>query len=157
MICSDIYMQEENIVKAFNTMSFLSPPIVRSAGAILDRSLFSKTFPVAAARIKNLKKISEYKAQLQSTQELLRLERITDVQPDPDPSLANKGGKCMLLSPNIKPGDSSTWSHNLREAVTKEEIQVVPYDLNLGYNYWSYRKYVGIVKCRAGYLLTLYR
>ncbi|KUJ08484.1 guanine-N(1)--methyltransferase-like protein [Mollisia scopiformis] len=131
-------MEEENLARAFDTMSFLSPPIVRSAGAILDRSLFSKTFPITAARITNLKKISQYRAQLEKTRELLRLERITNVQPDPDPTLASKGAKCMLLSPDVKPGDSNTWSTSLRDAVQQKDVEVVPYGLKLDYNHWTY-------------------
>ncbi|KAE8441541.1 hypothetical protein EG329_004849 [Mollisiaceae sp. DMI_Dod_QoI] len=131
-------MEEEQLVSAFDAMSFLSPPIVRSAGAILERSLFSKTFPITAARITNPKKISEYRSQFEKSRELLRLERLTNVQPDPDPTLASKGTKCLLLSPIVKPEDQSTWSNILKEAVKTEDVNIVPYDLKLDYNYWTY-------------------
>jgi len=85
-------------------MSLFRPPIIRSASAILDRSLFSKTIPVAAARIFNPKNISRIRSQLEKNRELLKLERITNVQSDPDPTFAARGGKCLLLKPEIKPG-----------------------------------------------------
>lgn len=34
----------------------------------------------------------------------MQLERIMNVRPDPDPVLAEKGGKCLLLKPDVKPG-----------------------------------------------------
>lgn len=134
-------------------MALFSPPIVRSASAILDRSLLSKTIPVAAARIFNNKNISNCRAKLQKSKEMLEIERLTNVRPDPDQALASKGGKCMLLKPSINPSgtcalkirrknltlaDSTTWSSILQEAVKAEELGVIPYDLNLDYNYWTY-------------------
>jgi len=83
-------------------MSLFRPPIVRSASAILDRSLFSKTIPISAARIANAKNISRYRGVLQKSKELLQLERLSNITSDPDVSLAAKGGKCMLLKPEVK-------------------------------------------------------
>jgi tRNA (guanine37-N1)-methyltransferase len=40
---------------------------------------------------------------LEKTRELAKLERIPNIRSDPDPTLAKKGGKCMLLKPEIKP------------------------------------------------------
>jgi tRNA (guanine37-N1)-methyltransferase len=83
-------------------MTLFRPPIVRSAAATLDRSLFAKTIPISAARIANKKNISKHRADLLRTKESLQLERLSNIQPDPDPSLASKGGKCVLLKPSIK-------------------------------------------------------
>jgi hypothetical protein len=69
----------------------------------LNRALFSKTIPIAAARIANPKNISRFRKLLEKSGELAKLERITNIQLDPDPALAQKGGKCMLLKPEIKP------------------------------------------------------
>jgi tRNA (guanine37-N1)-methyltransferase len=85
-------------------MSLFRPPIVRSAAATLDRSLFAKTIPIAAARILDVKKISQHRSQLSKTNEILKLERFTNIRPDPDQALASKGGKCFLLNPQVKPG-----------------------------------------------------
>ena len=79
------------------------PPIQRSAAAVLDRALFSKTIPIAAARVTDKKQISRCRTQLDKSRELLRLERLMIVRDDPDPILASKGGKCLLLKPEVKP------------------------------------------------------
>jgi tRNA (guanine37-N1)-methyltransferase len=123
-------------------MSLFRPPIVRSATAALDRSLFSKTIPLAAARVPNVKNISRFQVELNKSHELLTLDRLRPVRIDPDPALASKGGKCLLLKPEIKPDDSSTWSQVLQEASEKNEIDVIPYNLTLDYDYWQYRTYV---------------
>jgi len=79
------------------------PPIHRSTAAVLDRALFSKTIPIAAARVTDRKQISRCRSQLDKSKELLHLERLTVVRDDPDPILASKGGKCLLLKPEVKP------------------------------------------------------
>jgi tRNA (guanine37-N1)-methyltransferase len=79
------------------------PPIQRSAAAVLDRALFSKTIPIAAARVTDRKHISRCRTQLDKSRELLHLERLTVVRDDPDPILATNGGKCLLLKPEVKP------------------------------------------------------
>jgi tRNA (guanine37-N1)-methyltransferase len=84
-------------------MSLFRPPIVRSAGAVLDRSLFTKKISLTAARVLDVKNISKYRAQLERSRELLKLDRLVNVRPDPDPILAAKGGKCLLLKPEVKP------------------------------------------------------
>jgi tRNA (guanine37-N1)-methyltransferase len=88
-------------------MPVFRPPLVRSAAvaaaATLDRSLFSKTVSISAARILNIKKISQHRTELTKTKELLRLDRLANIRSDPDPERASKGGKCFLLSPQVKP------------------------------------------------------
>jgi tRNA (guanine37-N1)-methyltransferase len=83
-------------------MSLFRPPIVRSASATLNRALFSKTIPIAAARVANVKNITRFRTQLDKSGELAKFERIANIQSDPDPALAKKGGKCMLLTPEVK-------------------------------------------------------
>ncbi|KAM3087468.1 tRNA(m(1)G37)methyltransferase, variant 3 [Clarireedia jacksonii] len=129
----------ETSIRTDDKMSIFRPPIVRTAASgILDRSLFSKTIPLSAARISNNKNISKCRSQMQKSKELLLLERISNVRPDPDPQLAEKGGKCLLLKPEVKHDDLSTWSTILQEAVKAQELGVIPYDLTLDYNYWNY-------------------
>jgi tRNA (guanine37-N1)-methyltransferase len=83
-------------------MALFRPPIHRSAAAVLDRALFSKTVPIAAARVANNKDISKCRTQLDKSKELLRVDRITSIRSDPDPLLASNGGKCLLLKPEVK-------------------------------------------------------
>ena len=84
-------------------MSPLRPPIVRSATGVLDRALFSKTVPIAAARIFSNKNITKVRKQLEESKDVLELERIKTVRSDPESALASKGSKCLLLNPKIKP------------------------------------------------------
>lgn len=137
-----ISQQDENLVAGLDTMSLFRPPIVRTAGANLDRSLFSKTIPTAAARVLDNKYISRLRVQLDKSNELLKIERLPTVHIDPDPALASRGGKCLLLKPDIRPEDLSTWSEILKEASNKEEVKVIPYELKLDYDYFQYRTYV---------------
>ncbi|TVY18496.1 tRNA (guanine(37)-N1)-methyltransferase [Lachnellula arida] len=131
-------MEDKTLLAEVDAMSLFRPPIVRSATAALDRSLFSKTFPIAAARVSNPKNISRLMVQLDKSHEVLNLDRRKRLQIDPDPVLASKGGKCLLLNPKVKPDDWNTWSKVLQEASEKDEIKVIPYDLVLDYDYWQY-------------------
>lgn len=58
---------------------------------------------MAAARVSNVKNLSRFRQQLEKSKELMQLERVMNVRPDPDPVLAGKGGKCLLLKPEVKP------------------------------------------------------
>ncbi|KAE9372253.1 guanine-N(1)--methyltransferas-like protein [Stipitochalara longipes BDJ] len=131
-------MADESLATKSDTMSLFRPPIVRSASAVLNRALFSKTVPIAAARVANPKNITRFRTQLDKSGELAKLERITNIQLDPDPDLAKRGGKCMLLKPEVKSEDPTTWSTILQEAVKAEELKIIPYNLTLDYNYWTY-------------------
>lgn len=76
---------------------------------------------------------------MDKSKELLRVDRVSAVREDPDPALAAKGGKCLLLKPEVKPEDPTTWSAILKQAVEAKEMSIMPYELTLDYNYWNYR------------------
>lgn len=38
--------------------------------------------------------------------------------------------------------DPTTWSSTLHEAVKGQELGIIPFDLELDYDYWTYRTYV---------------
>ncbi len=97
------FTQDQKITVSFDAMSLFRPPVMRSVTALLDKALFSKTIPVAAASIVDFKNISRFRAELGQTKELLRLERLMAVRPDPNPELAASGKKCLLLRPEVKP------------------------------------------------------
>ncbi|KAI0383877.1 Met-10+ like-protein-domain-containing protein [Hypomontagnella monticulosa] len=118
--------------------SLLRPPVIRSAFGVLDRSLFSKTVSLAAAAVAEKKNISVWRQKLQRDNTLLALERIPGVVPHPDKILASQGTKCLLLDPKIKAGAPETWTAVIRDGVASKGIGVVPYDLSLDYDYWSY-------------------
>lgn len=141
-------------------MSLIRPPIVRSATGVLDRSLFAKTIPLAAARIFSNKNITKLRTKLEASKDILTLERLKTVRSDPDAELASKGTKCILLNPKVRsdgmyyPGyicfkwlmlvDPTTWSPILQEAVKERELGIISYSLNLDYDYWEYCKYIDI-------------
>jgi tRNA (guanine37-N1)-methyltransferase len=78
-----------------------APPVNRAMKA-LDRSFFQKTVPTAAARIFNAKDISRCRNDLDRSHDTLK-HRIAAVRSDPDTARAEKGGKCLLLRPEIVP------------------------------------------------------
>ncbi|KAL2133479.1 hypothetical protein VTI74DRAFT_2284 [Chaetomium olivicolor] len=120
-------------------MSIFRPPIVRSGTAALNRALFSKKVDLAAAAIQDPRLISHYRKALQSAKEILHADRISPIRPHPDKILANQGRKCLLLNPSVKAEASETWGPVLKDGVQRQELTVIPYELQLDYDYWSYR------------------
>ena len=118
-------------------MSFLRPPILR-ASTKLDRALFAKTVNLAAASVKDNKNIAKYRKALDKNADLLHASRLSPIVPDPDQNLAAKGKKCLLLRPSISAKSSETWSSAIQDAVKYGELEIIPYELRLGYNYWGY-------------------
>jgi tRNA (guanine37-N1)-methyltransferase len=79
-----------------------APPVNR-AMKVLDRSFFQKTIQTSAARIFNNKDISRCRTELEKSKDGLIMNRIQPVRPDPDPQRAQKGGRCILLRPEVLP------------------------------------------------------
>ncbi|KAG9245551.1 putative undecaprenyl pyrophosphate protein [Calycina marina] len=122
-------------------MSIFRPSIVRTSGAALDRAIFNKTIPVAAARVFEPKNINKYVKALQSSRDIVGLDRLKPTILDPDSSYARKGGKCILLRPQIKPegiSNPSTWGKPVLEGVAAKEIEVLAHEVKLDYDYYSY-------------------
>ncbi|KAJ9157246.1 tRNA (guanine(37)-N1)-methyltransferase [Pleurostoma richardsiae] len=120
-------------------MTLIRPPVLRSSGAVLNKALFAQTYNIAAAAVSDNKNISKYRKALDKSRDILRLERVSNIAPHPDASLASQGRKCLLLRPGISPDNIETWSPILREAVKQEDVGVIPYELKLGYDYWDPR------------------
>jgi len=78
-----------------------APPVNR-AMKVLDRAFFQKTISTAAARIFNPKDISRCRTELDRSHDTLK-NRLMPVRTDPDEVRAQKGGKCLLLRPEIVP------------------------------------------------------
>ena len=135
------------------------PPVNR-AMRVLDRAFFQKRVPLTAARVWDRSKISICRKDLEKSKDLLVLERMPTVHPDPEEGSGSNGRKCLLLKPEIKRSgmsqtgalwrlltwltllDASTWSTKLQELVTNEHLSLLDYDLELKYDYWTYRTYV---------------
>ncbi|KAI1263039.1 Met-10+ like-protein-domain-containing protein [Xylariaceae sp. FL1019] len=124
--------------------SLFRPPALRHTIGVLDRALFSKTVNLAAATIADNRKLAQWRKTLEKESTLLRVERLSSIVPHPDQTLASKGSKCLLLDPKVRPGVPDTWSAQIQNAVQTQELGIVPYDLSLGYDYWSYED---VIRC----------
>lgn len=95
-------MKLKNSDKQILMNLFRAPAAARAAKA-LDRSLFSRTLPTAAASVRDNRLISKYRKQLEKTKEIFSVERFDVCAADPDAALAAQGRKCLVLKPDIKP------------------------------------------------------
>lgn len=77
-----------------------APPVNR-AMKVLDRSFFQKIVPASAARIFKPQDIARCRKELQLSKDTLPNNRIQPVRTDPDAEIAHRGGKCLILKPEI--------------------------------------------------------
>ena len=110
------------------------PPVNRTM-RVIDRKFFQKSIPLAAARVTTLQ-IAQCRSQL--GRDLLNIDRVAVMRPDPSDEGDAQGRKALLLQPTIQPNDSRTWSPTLQALVDEGRVSVVPYDLKLSYNNWAY-------------------
>lgn len=113
---------------------FKAPAAARAAKT-LDRALFSRTLPTAAVSVSDNKLIAKYRKELERTKELLAMERFSAITPNPDPALAAQGRKCLILRPGLKP---DAFSKELQEGTKAGDLEVVPFEVKIGYDLWSY-------------------
>jgi tRNA (guanine37-N1)-methyltransferase len=79
----------------------LRAPLAR-AMTTLDRSLFSKTFQLAAAAVRDPRNISRYRKSLVDEGRLFSRPNFSAMVPHPEEELAKKGRKLLLLNPEVK-------------------------------------------------------
>ncbi|KAL1903088.1 tRNA(m(1)G37)methyltransferase [Sporothrix stenoceras] len=136
-------------------MSIFRPPILRNAAltaaASLNKALFTSTYEIAAAQVHDVRLISKYQKALNSSKELLRVERLASVADVPENAATNPAAgdaapakpspkkKCLLLRPGVVPSSPETWSDVLKQGVEKSELGVIPYQLTLNYDHWTSR------------------
>ncbi len=84
-------------------MNLFRAPAAARAAKTLDRALFSRTLPTAAASVRDNRLLSKYRKQLEKSRELLMLDRFDSIAADPDRELASQGRKCLILKPDVKP------------------------------------------------------
>ncbi|KAF2723097.1 hypothetical protein K431DRAFT_283264 [Polychaeton citri CBS 116435] len=131
------------------------PPVNR-AMRVLDRSFFRKTLPISAARVQENQNISKVRKQLEQSRDALMQERLGTVHPDPDPEMAKAGKKCILLKPEVTAsaadGESDSrgehrepQSSTIAALVHEQLVSIIPYDLNLDYDYWTYHDIISSV------------
>jgi tRNA (guanine37-N1)-methyltransferase len=125
------------------------PPVNRLMRT-LDRSLFRRTVDLKAARVFENTNISKVRTALERSKDALSRERLMRIHPDPDPERASAGTKCILLRPELKSVEadgasssnvvSTPWPHSatVKELVDQNLISVIPFQLELDYDYWTY-------------------
>ncbi|KAF9736184.1 tRNA(m(1)G37)methyltransferase [Paraphaeosphaeria minitans] len=113
-----------------------APPINR-AMKVLDRSFFQKTINTSAARIFSPKDISRVRTDLDRSRDSLKT-RLDGIRPDTDAARATRGGKCLILKPDVVHNDTNTWSPKLRQLEEAGTIGVIPYELKLDYDFFTY-------------------
>lgn len=139
-------------------MSIFRPPVLRTAAltaaASLNKALFTSTYEIAAAQVHDVRLISKYQKALNSSKELLRVERVASVADVPEaaattnsaadaaaaPAKPGPRKKCLLLRPGVVPSSPETWSDVLKQGVEKSELGVIPYQLRLNYDHWTSRE-----------------
>lgn len=119
-------------------MTFLRPPVL-GPSTVLNKAAFSKTLNIAAATVRDNKNMMRIRQTLTKNSDILPLERLSAIQPDPDASLAAQGRKCLLLRPTISPKQPETWGPVISELVSQDMVGIVPYQLTLDYEYWTSR------------------
>ncbi|MCJ1246188.1 tRNA(m(1)G37)methyltransferase [Trapelia coarctata] len=103
----------------------------------LDRSFFRRTIPLAAARVYENAEISRCRADL--GRDLLQLERVKPIRSDPEDANDKKNArKILLLRPDIRPQDPSTWTSKLQQLIQENKVAITPYQLELNYDIWTY-------------------
>ena len=140
------------------------PPLARGIQT-LDRSLFHKTIPLKAARVSDNKNISKVRTQLERSKDVLQQARLGSVWPDSDAQRAQEGRKCVLLRPEVRRaegvngaiggggaadgGEEPTipWSHSatVTDLVKQELVSLIPFDLKLNYDYWTYHDIISAI------------
>lgn len=139
------------------SIAMFRPPVNR-AMKVLDRSFFQKTIPTSIAKVLDKKQITKLRTALSN--DVLKIDRMQCMRSVRD----NQGQetKAFLLQPLIKPNgeayhhppclmgekcrklmilvDASTWSPSLADLVRSSQIAVIPYDLTINYDYWTYCK-----------------
>lgn len=88
-------------------MNLFRAPAAARAAKSLDRALFARTLPTAAACVRDNRLIAKYRKQLEKTKEVLLLDKFDPIAADP---AGQQGGKCLILKPDVKPTGESPLS-----------------------------------------------
>ncbi|KAF7195486.1 tRNA (guanine(37)-N1)-methyltransferase [Pseudocercospora fuligena] len=121
------------------------PPTNRLMSS-LDRSFFQRTINLHAARVFQNQNIFKVRSALEKSKDALTRERLGSVHPDPDVERAKAGMKCILLRPEVATNESSNsevvnpnpHSSVVTELAQQGLISIIPYQLKLDYDYWTY-------------------
>jgi tRNA (guanine37-N1)-methyltransferase len=123
------------IMNPFWTGKAFEPPTNRNM-EILDRDFFQKTIPVTAASIVEKRKISEFKKQLEQSDGALKT-----IHSDPTGSSA----KCVLLKPDVRKDDPSTWSPYLKGLIDAKQVLLRDFNLRITYEDFTMQQILSAV------------
>jgi tRNA (guanine37-N1)-methyltransferase len=153
-------------------MNVFRAPAAARAAKTLDRAVFASTLPATAALVRDNRLLSKYRQGLERTRELLRLERFSPIASHPDPALAREGKKCIVLNPDVKPAGTffcfvfpcgrhgaskyadeaplwlvvpETWSPLLKQGSESGDLTLVPFNVDIDYDLWSYSESHGLL------------
>ncbi|KAI9720767.1 MAG: tRNA(m(1)G37)methyltransferase [Chrysothrix sp. TS-e1954] len=112
----------------------LRPPINR-AMLVLDRGFFQKDIQISAARVHDVRHISRVRSECVKSRDVLPMRAIAPVRLDPTDASCQR--RCLLLRPEIKYDDNSSWGETVARLSTAGDISLFPYNLHLGYEHWS--------------------
>ncbi|KAJ5702324.1 tRNA(m(1)G37)methyltransferase [Penicillium malachiteum] len=121
--------------------SMFRPPINR-AMRTLDRAFFRTTIPVSAAKIFKNSEISKVRQELTKSKDLLVVPRVSAVR-----DIKEEDGvrKALLLREDLKHDDKWTWSPTVSALVERGAATIVPYDVVLDYDHWSYADIINAI------------
>ena len=128
-------MTFENSAIASEEEEMLRPPR-NGTMKVLDRSLFQKTIRTVSAVIHDKTRISQIKSDLWD--DALQFSTRTIISPIQPARGYEIGKKCMILKPNIKKEDPSTWSPKLTELIGSRQVDLEPWSKSLSYDDWHY-------------------
>ncbi|KAL8873022.1 MAG: hypothetical protein Q9174_001441 [Haloplaca sp. 1 TL-2023] len=111
------------------------PPINR-AMKTLDRSFFRKEIKLAAACVLDQKNISVLQKELD--RDMLWVPKVIPITQINSDLLPDKTARGLLLKPDIKVEDETSWGLKIRDLVNKGEIIMTPYQLEMTYRSWRY-------------------
>ncbi|KAK2741749.1 tRNA(m(1)G37)methyltransferase [Myotisia sp. PD_48] len=118
----------------------LRPPINRVMRT-LDRSFFQRTIPLAAATVFDPKNLKPIKNQLIQSKDILSAPRLQTIYPVQNPATKEEARlKCILLREGLKADDATTWSPTIQELVNAKTVELKPYNLSVGYDYWTHHE-----------------
>ncbi|KAL8785444.1 MAG: hypothetical protein Q9213_003374 [Squamulea squamosa] len=118
------------------------PPINR-AMRTLDRSFFRKDVNLTAACVMDSKQIATCRKVLHD--DIIKLERLPPIRSAPPNISAVKNTKCLLLKPDTRLEDRTSWSPRLRDLIEAQQVLLTPFHLELDYNYWTYHDIISAI------------
>lgn len=112
------------------TAAEIAPPPINRDMKTLDRSFFKQIVETSALTVFDARDIQPTRAKLLSSRDILSTTTIKPVIDDE----TTPGAKCILMKPQVKASDPSTWSDKWSQVVKDGNAKIRPYTLTLTYD-----------------------